>query len=149
MRPRQALSAALCTAAFASAWVVPCSSAAGLGLYTERSSGTPEQIAWVRRAAGNFLSAELAGNGAGACAILNAPLRTSSHHRTCAQRWDARLAAMLRRSGTRAQLRHERDAVPTASVVVRGDTATITLPQPLLNGRNRFLWTENCWMLAG
>jgi hypothetical protein len=115
--------------------------------YSEHSVGSPQQVAWVRRAANNFLSAELAGNGAAACAILNAPLRASSHHQTCAQRWDAKLAAMLRDGQTRARLRTERRAIPTARVIVRGDTATIELPRPLMDGPSRFLWTENCWML--
>jgi hypothetical protein len=117
--------------------------------YSERSVGSPEQIAWVRRAAGNFLAAELAGNGAGACAVLAAPLRATRNHRTCAQRWDAKLATMLRGHGSRARLNAERRAVPAARVVVRGVLATIELPRPLIGGPNHFLWTENCWMLEG
>ncbi len=52
------------------------------------SVGSHEQIAWVRRAANNFLAAELAGNGAGACSILNVPLRATQGHETCEQRWN-------------------------------------------------------------
>jgi hypothetical protein len=42
------------------------------------------------------VTAELGGDGAGACAILNAPLRATQHHRTCARRWDVELARLLR-----------------------------------------------------
>ncbi len=121
----------------------------GAPAYTERSVGTPEQVAWVRSAAQRFLSAELKGDGAGACAILNAPLRATVHRRTCAQRWDARLAVMLRRHGARASLRAQLRATSSARVVVHGDVASIELPAPLIAGPNRFLWTENCWMLTG
>jgi len=113
------------------------------------SVGTREQIAWVRRAASNFVAAELNGDGASACSILNAPLRATQHDRTCAQRWDAKLARLLREPGGRARLRAERRAIPSAVVVVRGDAARIELPAPLASGPNRFLWTENCWMLEG
>ena len=111
------------------------------------SRGTPEQIAWVRRAASNFVSAELAGNGAGACAVLAAPLRANQHHRTCAQRWSAKLARLLREPGGRTRLRGEARAIPGAAVVIHGDVARIGLPAPLLAGSYRFLWSENCWML--
>jgi hypothetical protein len=117
--------------------------------YSERSQGTPEQIAWVRRAAGNFISAELAHNGAGACAILIAPLRASQHGRTCEQRWNAKLAKLLGERGERARLRAlGRDAV-SARVLVHGNIASIDLPAPLLGSSDRFVWTENCWMLHG
>jgi hypothetical protein len=113
------------------------------------SVGTPEQIAWVRRAASNFVSAELSGDGARACAILNAPLRTTQHHHTCAQRWNAKLSKLLREPLGRAHLHTLRQAIPTASVIVHDYTASINLPTPLMHGPNRFLWTENCWMLKG
>jgi hypothetical protein len=113
------------------------------------SVGTREQIAWVRRAATNFVAAELGGNGAGACAILNAPLRTTEHHRTCAQRWNSKLATVLREPGGRAGLRAQEHAISSAVVTVHGDVASIDLPAPLASGPNRFLWTENCWMLTG
>jgi hypothetical protein len=118
------------------------------GSYSEHSVGTPEQIAWVRRAAGNFVSAELADSGAGACAILAAPLRASSHGRTCDQRWDAKLAAMLREHGARRRLRKLLGATASARVVVHVNSANIDLPAPLIDSANRFLWTENCWMLT-
>jgi hypothetical protein len=111
------------------------------------TSGTPEQIAWVRRAATNFVAAELARNGEAACAILDAPLRVTRRHRTCAQRMDARIAATLRVPGARARLRAQLREIQSAPVVVQGRVATISLPSPLLTGPNRFLWTENCWML--
>jgi hypothetical protein len=110
------------------------------------SSGTPGQVAWVRRAASNLVADELARNGSGVCSILNAPLRG----RTCAQRWNAKLGKLLREPGGRKGLRADRRAIPAAAVVVHGNTATIGLPVPLTgSGTNRFLWTENCWMLTG
>lgn len=111
-------------------------------------TGTREQIAWVRRAATNFVAAELRRDGAGACAILNAPLRATYDHRTCTQRWDARLAATARDPSARASLRAEARAIPSAAVEVRGESASIRLPSPLMGAENRFLWRENCWMLA-
>ena len=122
--------------------LVPPASAFGA-----HSTGTPEQIAWVRRAASNFVSAELSGNGAGACAILNAPLRTTQHHRTCAQRWNAKLATLLREPGGRARLRAQKHAIPSATVVIHGNIASLDLATPLMSGSSQFVWTENCWML--
>ena|SRR5712691_4780972 len=141
MSLRGSLLALTCTATLAAP------GAASLAQADSYSTGTREQIAWVRRAASNFVTAELAGNGAGACAILNAPLRGSFHHVTCAQRWNARLARLLREGGGRARLRTERRAIPSAVVTVHGDRASIGLPTPLLGTGSRFLWTENCWML--
>jgi hypothetical protein len=89
------------------------------------------------------------GNGAGACSILNAPLRGVFHDRTCQQRWNARLSVLLRQRGARSRLRAELRAAPSARVVVHGEVASIELPEPLVAGPNRFLWTENCWMLEG
>jgi hypothetical protein len=66
---------------------------------------------------------------------------------TCQQRWNARLATLLHRHGGRAMLRAQARAIPSARVVIHGDTASIHLPGPLLDGPSRFLWTENCWML--
>jgi hypothetical protein len=117
------------------------------GALAAGSVGSYEQVAWVRRAASNFVRDELHGDGAGACSILNAPLRATQRHATCQQRWNARLATLLRRHGGRAALRAEARAIPSARVVVHGDSAVIYLPSPLLGGPNRFLWTENCWML--
>jgi hypothetical protein len=102
----------------------------------------------VRRAASNFVAAELRGDGAGACAVLNPPLRAAYDHRTCTQRWDARLAASARDPSARALLRAQARAIPSAAVEVQGDTATIRLPSALMGGKNRFVWRENCWMLA-
>jgi hypothetical protein len=113
-----------------------------------RSVGTSSQIAWVRRAATNFVTAELGGNGAGACSILNAPLQATEGHRTCAQRWDAKLASLLRESGARARLRTDARAIGSATVLVHGDSASIELPSPLLGAGSRFVWTDNCWMLV-
>jgi hypothetical protein len=116
----------------------------------EGSVGSYEQIAWVRRAARNFVTAELAGNGAGVCAILNAPLRADQHDRTCAQRWDLRLSRLLHEPGSRARLRAQRHAIATAAVVVHGALASLQLPSALADRpSNSFIWSENCWMLAG
>jgi hypothetical protein len=142
MSPRQTIATLTCALTLLLA-------AATAGAYSERSVGSPEQIAWVRRAAGNFVAAELGGNGAGACTVLNAPLRATEHHRTCAQRWNMRLRKLLHERGARSRLRVEQRAIATARVAVHGDLASIELPAPLLGGPNRFLWTENCWMLMG
>jgi hypothetical protein len=117
---------------------------ASAGAYSVGSQG---QVAWVRHAASNFVTAELSGNGPGACAILDAPLRRTQHHRTCAQRWNAKLAKLLHTSSERAHLRAQQRAIHSAEVVVHGRVAWIELPTPLMSGQNRFLWTENCWML--
>ena len=113
------------------------------------SVGSPTQITWVRSAASRFVAAELAGDGASACAVLNRPLRGTIHGRTCAQRWDARLAALRSTRGARAALHREARAINHATVVIHGNIAEIELPMPLFKGANRFLWTENCWMLKG
>jgi hypothetical protein len=143
MSPRAAIATISCAAAV----LVP----AGSALSAQGPSvGSAEQIAWVRRAAGNFVAAELSGNGASACTILNAPLRLTVDHRTCTQRWNARLARLLRERGAHARLRAEQHAIPSAQVLVHGDIAAIELPAPLMAGPgNRFRWTENCWMLEG
>jgi hypothetical protein len=140
MSVRRSVAVLVCAAA-----LVPPASAFGA-----HSVGAPEQVAWVRRAASNFVSAELSGDGAGACAILNAPLRATQHHRTCAQRWNAKLATLLREPGGRARLRAQKRAIPSAVVLVRGDIASLDLATPLMSsGSNQFVWTENCWMLKG
>ncbi len=145
MCPRSLLGALACagTLAGTAALAVP----AGAG--AEHSVGAPGQIAWVRSAATRFVSAELAGDGAGACGILAAPLRTSTHGRTCAQRWNARIATVLREHGGRARLRAQKHAIATATVVVHGNSAAIDLPTPLMGNASRFVWSENCWMLSG
>ena len=51
--------------------------------------------AWLRAAVTRLINAELAGDGATACGILYAPLTATVNGRTCAQRWDARLARLL------------------------------------------------------
>ena len=123
--------------------------AAPSGAYPERSVGTPEQIAWVRRAAHRFVAAELAASGAEACAVLTSAQRATVHGRTCEQRWNALLRAKLRRRGEHSRLRAEQRAIDAARVVVHGNVASVELPTPLLRAPTRFLWTENCWMLAG
>jgi hypothetical protein len=79
--------------------------------------------------------------------VLTAPQRATVHGRSCAERWDGRIAALLRipriRNGLRADLR----AVARAPVAILGERARIFLPAPLLGSSSTFLWTENCWML--
>jgi hypothetical protein len=113
------------------------------------SVGSREQIAWVRSSASRFVGDELRGDGASACSILYAPLTASEQHRTCAQRWDAKLARMRHEAGARAQLHADAAAIASATVIVHGNRASIALPAPLLGGpKNTFLWTSNCWMLT-
>jgi hypothetical protein len=120
-------------------------SASASAAYAE---GTPEQIEWVRRAASNFVNAELKGDGAGACAVLVAALRATRGGVSCAARWDALLRTRLSTRGGRAQLRRDARAIASARVEVRGTSATLALPVALLSGHSRFRWTENCWMLT-
>jgi len=146
MSPARGIAALACAAVLivpAGATIAPANALAA------HSVGSPGQIAWVRRAATNFVNAELAGNGAGVCGILNAPLRATEHHRTCGQRWDAKLTSMLGQPGARTRLRSQRRAIGSAAVIVDGNSASIQLPAPLLNGSNSLLWSENCWMVAG
>ncbi len=113
------------------------------------SGATREQVAWIRRAASNFVGDELRRDSAGVCSILAARLRATQHHRTCTERWSARLASLLREPHARAALRADARAIPAAAVVVHGDSASIELPAPLISGPNRLRWTENCWMVEG
>jgi hypothetical protein len=145
VRARSTLAAVGCAISLLAAAVM-----APAGASAAHSVGTPGQIAWVRSAATRFVTAELAGDGASACGILNAPLRATEHGRTCTQRWDARLAKLLDETGARAELHTQKHAISTAVVDVHGNWATIALPAPLMSdASNRFRWTENCWMLAG
>jgi hypothetical protein len=137
MSARSLLAALACTAALLAPAALALPAAAGA-----HSVGTPAQIAWVRSAATRFVAAELAASGANACAVLNAPLRATEHGRTCAQRWN------ISEPGARANLRAQKRAIATATVLVHGNAATIELPAPLMGGANRFAWSENCWMLA-
>jgi len=112
---------------------------------TATTSGTESGL---RVAVTRLLSAELAGDGATACSILYAPLAGTVGGRTCAQRWDARIARLLSRRGGAARVRSDLRAVPSAAVRTSGLYATIALPNPLLDGTSRFYWTANCWMLT-
>jgi len=145
MSSRSTVAALVCTASL----IVSSAESSAVSAAAAKSVGTPGQIAWVRSAATRFVMAELAGDGASACDVLNAPLRATEHGRTCAQRWDARLTRLLRESGTRTRLRAQKRAIASAAVVVRGGDATISLPTPPTGSENRFVWSENCWMLAG
>jgi hypothetical protein len=144
MKPRSIITSLACTAALVGPATLPAATAAA----NAQSVGTPAQIAWVRSAATRFVTAELADNSASACGILNAPLRVSEHGRTCAQRWSAKLGKLLHKAGARERLRSQKHAIATATVTVHGNVATIVLPAPLMGGANRFVWSENCWMLA-
>jgi len=124
-----------------------CALALPASVLGAHSVGTGEQIAWVRKAATRFVTAELTDNGAEACAVLNTPLRANEHGRTCEQRWDAKLAKLG--PAVRATLRDQKREIPSAIVIVRGNYASLELPTKLMNGSNRFYWTENCWMLMG
>ena len=145
MSARSSVAALVCAASLlAAAASLPARASAA------HSVGTPGQVAWVRSAATRFVTAELAGDGASACAILNAPLRANEHGHTCTQRWNAKLTELLHETGARGRLRTQMHAISSAVVVVHGDWATIALPTPLLaDASNRFRWSENCWMLAG
>jgi len=108
-------------------------------------SGTAPEL---RAAATRLLDAELQGDGATVCGILDAPLTGTVGGRDCAQRWDARLARELRAAGGRARIRADLRSVAHAAIAMNGDWATIALPHPLLGGTSRFYWTANCWMLT-
>ena len=122
---------------------------AGAATATAGWSNKANEIATLRSAATRFVTAELNGDGATACAVLNPPLAGVVGHRTCAQRWDASLKTQLAVPGERHRLLADQHAIATASVVLSsGDyVGTIALPNPLLGSESRFLWTENCWML--
>ena len=102
--------------------------------------------ATLRAAAGRLVQAELSGDGAGVCAVLNAPLTKAVRGETCAQRWDSRARALgaVERRGLRRDLR----ALAGASVTIDGEHGSIELPAPLMDGHSRFYWTANCWMLT-
>jgi hypothetical protein len=104
--------------------------------------------ATLRAAAGRLVAAELAGDGAGVCAVLNAPLTSTVAGRTCAQRWDARSRARTATAAGRIALRRDLRAVASAAVTIDGEHGSIALPVPLLGGQSRFYWTANCWMLT-
>jgi hypothetical protein len=102
----------------------------------------------LRAAATRVVTALLSRDGAGACAVLNAPLTATERGRTCAQRWDQRSAALLAERHGAALLRADLREIATASVTVSGEHGSIALSTPLLNGKSRFYWTVNCWMLT-
>ncbi|HEX4036161.1 MAG TPA: hypothetical protein VHX66_17100 [Solirubrobacteraceae bacterium] len=104
--------------------------------------------ATLRTAAARIITALLTRDGAGACAVLNAPLTATERGRTCAQRWDARSAELLARRNGAALLHADLREAATVSVSVDGEHGSIALSTPLLNGHSRFYWTQNCWMLT-
>jgi hypothetical protein len=109
------------------------------------STGT---AAGLRYAVTRLLTAEIGRDGAGACAVLNAPLTGTVDGRSCTQRWDARIDGMLAAQGGARHLHADLRAVASAAVSIDGLYATISLPHPLLDGRSRFYWTDDCWMLT-
>ena len=109
------------------------------------SGGTP---AGLRAAVTRLVDAELARDGATACGILYAPLTATVDGRSCAQRWDTRIARLLARHGGAGALRADLRAIPAAGVSISGLYATIALPHALFDGQSRFYWTANCWMLT-
>ena len=125
--------------------VLVAAPAAATAATNTTTSGTAD---WLRAAVTRLVNAELARDGATACGILYAPLTTTVGGRTCAQRWDARIARQLAKRGGAARLRADLRAIPTAPIAMDGLYATIALPHPLLDGRSRFYWTANCWMLT-
>ena len=150
------MTALLCAAAAAAACALPgavLATGGGMGSMggmggTGPSGATASQVEWVRSAASRFVTAELSGSGSGACAILYAPLRATRGGQTCEARWDARIAKLMRTPGARRLLRAQLRHIAHARVSVHGDVATIALATPLMGGSNRFVWNENCWMLA-
>jgi len=128
--------------ATAAAVLAVAATAAAAAVSTGTASG-------LRYAVTRLLTAELARDGAGACAVLDAPLATTVDGRSCAQRWDARIDRMLAVPGGRGRLRADLHAVANAPVAIDGLYGTIALPHPLLDGRSRLYWTDDCWMLTG
>ena len=125
--------------------------AAALALALPAAAGAQEPgvaAATLRAAAARLIAAELAGDGAGACGVLYAPLTATVDGHTCAQRWDARSRALLASPRLARGLRADQRAVASAPVRIDGEYGEIALPQPLLNGDSRFYWTANCWMLT-
>jgi hypothetical protein len=104
--------------------------------------------ATLRSAAGRLVAAELAGDGAGVCAVLNEPLTRPVGGRNCAERWGARSRAKTSTAAGRLALRRDLRALASAPVTIDGEHGSIALPAPLLNGATRFYWTANCWMLT-
>jgi hypothetical protein len=139
MSPRSTIALLACAVSLA----LPAAASAS------HSVGTSSQIAWVRTASTRFVTAELKRDPAEACAVLTAQKRATVDNRTCEQRWNAKIATMLREPGVRARLQADRRAIASATVIVHSNVASIELPTPLLNGSNELLWTENCWMVKG
>jgi hypothetical protein len=133
MRSRSILVAACATIALS----VPAAASAD-------STGT---VAGLRAQVQRLITAELGGDAATVCAILNAPLNGTIKGVPCTTRWDAKLAR-LKHAG-RHRLHADMAAIPAAGVSSDGTYASITLPHPLLHGQSKFYWTDNCWMLMG
>jgi hypothetical protein len=126
-----------------------CAVATALALAAPAGASAPGGTsAGLRAAAARLVSAELAGDGATACGVLNVPLTATIDGRTCAQRWDSRSATLRATARGRRALRADLRDAASAPVTISGLYGSIALPAPLLNGASRFFWTANCWMLV-
>jgi hypothetical protein len=121
--------------------------ATALALPAGASADATGTVPGLRAQVQRLITAELTGDGATVCAILNAPLTVTHHGVTCTARWDAKLKHMKRKG--RRRLHADVAAVGAAAVTSDGTYASITLPHPLLAGQSKFYWYDNCWMLMG
>jgi hypothetical protein len=112
-------------------------------------SSHANEVSTLRAQATRFITAELAGDGATVCAVLNSPNHGVGPHQTCAGHWDAALRTLLRTPGARRRLTADLHAVAGARVTLtHGDyVGSLALPTPLLGSSSEFYWTNNCWML--
>jgi hypothetical protein len=140
LRPATVGRAALVAAALSAATAAPAS--AGW-------SSHANEVATLRAQATRFVNAELQGDGATVCAVLDKPNQGVGAHQTCTGHWNATLRAMHNTAGARQHLRADLRAIATARVTLthNGYVATIALPTPLLGDSDEFYWTQNCWML--
>jgi hypothetical protein len=125
-----------------------CAAAIALALPAAATAQGGGTAAGLRAAAARLISAELAGDGATVCGVLDSSLTATIDGRTCAQRWDARSAALRATARGRRELRADLRAAANAPVAISGLYGSIALPAPLLAGSTRFYWTANCWMLV-
>jgi hypothetical protein len=126
-----------------------CAAALALALPAAATAQGGGTAAGLRNAAARLISAELAGDGATVCGVLDSSLTATIDGRTCAQRWDARSAALRATARGRHELRADLRAAANAPVAISESYGSIALPAPLLAGRTRFYWTADCWMLVG
>lgn len=120
---------------------------AALALPAVASADATGTVPGLRAQVQRLITAELTGDGATVCAILNAPLTGTHHGVTCTARWDTKLSQM--KHARRHRLHADMAASQTASVNSDGTYASIALPHPLLGDQSKFYWYDNCWMLMG